>query len=368
MFMWGRISESFSTTILYCTSYIEELMLLESEIAQQPTVMQRLLTENMSRTKTIIKAIQAFDPAYVCIAARGTSDNAARYAQYLFGSVLELPVMLASPSLHTIYGTPPNLSKALVIGISQSGKAEDVRTVLQDANEQGALTLAITNFDDSPMAQTAQHHLPLLAEEELSVAATKTYTAQLTIVAMLGTLLANDDTMLTNLTTLPSLTEETLKLTETISTWSDRYRYMDKFIVLGRGFNYSTAFEISLKVKELTYISSEGYSEADFRHGPIAVVNNGFPIMLVAPQGKIFPQMTDMMKKLQESNAETLLISNDADLLSQATKQLPIPAVPEWLSPIISVIPGQVFAMNQAIARGLEVDKPRGLSKVTITQ
>jgi len=343
-------------------------MLLQSEIAQQPTVMGRLIHESMSATETVVKAIKAFDPAYVCIAARGTSDNAARYAQYLFGNILGLPVMLAAPSLHTIYGTPPNLSKALVIGISQSGEAEDVRTVMKDANEQGALTIAITNFENSPMAQTAQHHLPLLAEEELSVAATKTYTAQLTVVAMLATLLADDDTMLNTLKSLPKFTNDTLKLTETIPDWADRYRYMDRFIVLGRGFNYATAFEISLKVKELTYISSEGFSEADFRHGPIAVVNSGFPVMVVAPQGKVFPQMADMLAKLNTSKAETLVISNDADLLSQATKQLPIPAVPEWLSPIISVIPGQVFAMQQAIVRGFEVDKPRGLSKVTITQ
>lgn len=342
-------------------------MYLKSEIEQQPKVIQRLLSEGMEATQTVADAIKDFDPTFVCIAARGTSDNAARYAQYLLGNALGMPVMLATPSLHTIYETPPNLSKALVIGISQSGKAEDVRTVLQDANEQGALTLAITNFDDSPMAQTAQHHLPLLAEEEFSVAATKTYTAQLTVVAMLTTLLADDNRM-DDLQTLPAIVQQTLKHTDTIEGWADRYRYMEQFIVLGRGFNYSTAFEISLKVKELTYISSEGYSEADFRHGPIAVVNNGLPVMLVAPKGKVFSQMSDMLDKLIERKAEMLIISNDNDLLQKGTQQLPIPTVPEWLSPIVSVIPGQVFAMQQAIARNLEVDKPRGLSKVTITQ
>jgi len=343
-------------------------MYLEKEIAQQPTVIRRLLDEGMSDTQTVVDAIKAFDPAYVCIAARGTSDNAARYAQYLFGNALKLPVMLATPSLHTIYGAPPNLGKALVIGISQSGKAEDVRQVLQDANEQGALTLAITNFDESPMAETATHHLPLRAEEELSVAATKTYTAQLTVIAMLATLLADSETMKIELNALPVHTADTLKLTESIAGWADRYRYMDKFVVLGRGFNYATAFEISLKVKELTYIASEGYSEADFRHGPIAVVNNGFPVMLVAPQGKVFDGMVDMWGKLNERNAETLIVSNEKELLGKATKQLPLPVLPEWLSPIVGVIPGQVFAMQQAMARGLEIDKPRGLSKVTITQ
>ncbi len=343
-------------------------MFLENEIAEQPSVIQRLLIEGIEDTQTVVNAIKAFDPAYVCIAARGTSDNAGRYAQYLFGNALKLPVMLATPSLHTIYGTPPNLGKALVIGISQSGRAEDVRQVLQDANEQGALTVAITNFDDSPMAQTAAYHLALRAEQEFSVAATKTYTAQLTVIAQLVTSLADSAEMMTDLKKLPDYANQTLSMTDGIAGWADRYRYMDTFVVLGRGFNYATAFEISLKVKELTYIASEGYSEADFRHGPIAVVNSGFPVMLVAPQGKVFDSMADMWEKLTARDAETLIISNDADLLAKGTKSLPIPAIPEWISPIISVIPGQVFAMQQAIARGFEVDKPRGLSKVTITQ
>ncbi len=342
-------------------------MYLENEIAEQPIVVKRLI-DNIANLHAVVSAIKDFDPAYVCIAARGTSDNAARYAQYLFGNTLKLPVMLATPSLHTIYETPPSFGKALVIGISQSGKAEDVRQVLEDANNDGALTIAITNFDDSPMAQTATYHLPLLAEQEFSVAATKTYTAQLTIIAMLATLLSESNTMMSELKLLPDHTSETLSLSDGIAEWADRYRYMDKIVVLGRGFNYATAFEISLKVKELTYIASEGYSEADFRHGPIAVVNNGFPVMLVAPKGKVFDGMTDMREKLNERNAETLIISNDVDLLSKATKQLPVPELPEWLSPIVSVIPGQIFGMQQAIARGLEVDKPRGLSKVTITQ
>lgn len=343
-------------------------MYLKSEIAEQPAVIQRLLTDSMQTTQIIADAIRIHDPAFVCIAARGTSDNAARYAQYLFGHALQLPVMLATPSLHTIYETPPNLSQALVIGISQSGEAEDVRRVLQDANEQGALTLAITNFNESPMAQTAQHHLPLLAEQEFSVAATKTYTAQLTVVAMLATLISGHTDMLAELKMLPALASETIAHTESIADWAERYRYMEQFVVLGRGFNYATAFEISLKVKELTYISSEGYSEADFRHGPIAVVNSGFPVMLVAPRGKVFDQMADMREQLDERKAETLIISNDADLLSNGTQSLPVPDMPEWLSPIVCVIPGQVFAMEQALARGFEIDKPRGLSKVTITQ
>lgn len=344
------------------------MTLLAQEIAEQPQVLARLGSEQADATAQVASAIRAYDPAYVSIAARGTSDNAARYAQYLFGAHLGLPVMLATPSLHTLYQTPPRFKRALVIGISQSGQAEDVRRVLQDAREQGALTLAITNYADSPMAQTAEHHLSLLAGEEVSIAATKTYTAQLMVIAMLMDALAQRAEYSQALARLPEYAQETLRLSESISAWSERYRYMEKFTVLGRGFNYCTAYEISLKVNELTYIATNGYSEADFRHGPIAMIQGGFPVLLVAPQGVVLPQMRDLSMKLKERGAEQLIISNDEELLTQGLQALRVPSVPEWLSPLVCVMPGQIFAMHQALARHYPVDKPRGLSKVTVTQ
>ena len=343
-------------------------MYLQDEIAQQPAVIERLLSEGRADTAAAAAAIRDFDPPYVCIAARGTSDHAAIYAQYLFGHALRLPVMLATPSLHTIYARPADLSQALVIGISQSGKAEDVRAVLSDARQSGALTLAITNFEDSPLAGAADLHLPLRAEREFSVAATKTYTAQLTVIAMLASALAQEQQRWDDLAHLPGLARDTLQRSRQIAGWAERYRYCDKLVALGRGFNYATAREISLKVKELSYIASEGYSEADFRHGPIAAIDRGHPVMLVAPQGQTLAGMTDLSRRLGERGAETLIISNDAELLGAGTQALPIPALPEWLSPVVSVMPGQVYAMRQALARGYEVDKPRGLSKVTITE
>ena len=343
-------------------------MYLQSEIAQQPAVLNNLLDEGWTAVRTAARAIQNFNPSYACIAARGTSNHAARYAQYLFGSMLRLPVMLAAPSLHTMYDSPPDLSHALVIGISQSGQAEDVGAVLRDANQQGALTLAMTNFEDSPLAATAQHHLPLYAGEELSVAATKTYTAQLTVIAMLTARLADSDVMTRELVALPRLAAETLDLSTGIADWAERYRDMERLAVLGRGYNYATAGEISLKVKELTYIASEGYSEAEFRHGPIAVIQPGYPVILVAPPGRTFAGMAAMGKTLAERQAETLIISSDSDLRRQGAQAMPIPSAPEWLSPTVCVMPGQIFAMEQARARGLNIDKPRGLSKVTITE
>lgn len=343
-------------------------MHLQNEIAQQPAVIKRLLAESGAAIQKVAAAIRDYNPTFACIAARGTSDNAAHYAQYMFGGMLRLPVMLATPSLYTVYESPPALRNALVIGISQSGRAEDVRAVLDDANQQGALTLAITNFEDSPLAQTAQFHLPLLAERELSVAASKTYTAQLTVIAMLTSALAQSQSMRDELESLPRLAGRTLSLCEDIAGWAERYRYCERLVTLGRGYNYATACEIALKVKELIYIASEGYSEANFRHGPIAAIERGHPVVLVVPQGKNLAGMADMCGRLAELGAESLIISNDSDLLSRGTQALAIPAIAEWLSPVLAVLPGQVFAMLQALARGYDPDKPRGLTKVTITE
>jgi glucosamine--fructose-6-phosphate aminotransferase (isomerizing) len=343
-------------------------MHLNNEIHEQTAVIARLITDGRANIAHIAQKIRDFNPTFVVIAARGTSDNAARYAQYLFGAKAGLSVGLSAPSLHTLYETPPNMARALVIGISQSGQAEDVRRVITDANTQGALTVSITNDDNSPLAHEAQYHISLMAGEEISIAATKTYTAQLTAIASLVTELTANTEMRATLDALPSAVATTLEYASTVSDWAERYRYMSQFITIGRGYNYATAYEISLKVKELCYITGEGYSEADFRHGPIALIHNGVPVIAVAPHGKTLANVVDLMDKLRQREAELLVISNNDQALAYGVKQMRLPDVPEWVSPIIAVIPGQVFAMNQALVRGYAVDKPRGLSKVTVTQ
>lgn len=341
---------------------------IEREIAEQPEVITRLLDEQAEQAKKIARAIQEFDPAFVWIAARGTSDNAGRYAQYLMGIEANLAVGLATPSVHTLYGSAPNLSRALVICISQSGQSPDVRQVIADARKQGALTLSITNDPDSPIAQETEHHLWSYAGKEESIAATKTYTAQLSAVALLVASLVDKPDLQNELQKLPDYVRETLHLAENMPSWVERYRYMERFAVIGRGYNYCTAFEISLKVKELCYIPGEEYSEADFRHGPIAIVQRGFPVMVVAPKGKTFPGMIDLLERLKERQAECIVISNSDEALAHAQNKMRLPATqPEWMTPITAVIPGQIFAMYLALSKGHEVDKPEGLTKVTHT-
>jgi glucosamine--fructose-6-phosphate aminotransferase (isomerizing) len=344
------------------------MSLLEKEIGEQPEVIHRLLTEGAEKTLQVARAIRDFDPVFVMIAARGTSDNAGRYAQYLLSIQAGLPVALAAPSIHTLYDVAPKLSRALVIGISQSGQAEDVRRVVADARAQGALTVSITNDDESPLARAAAYHLPLLAGDEIAVAATKTYTAQLTAIAMFVAALVDKSELSAALLNLPDYVRETLHNTEQIATWAQRYRYIERFAVIGRSYNYCTAFEISLKIKELCYVTGVEYSEADFRHGPIALIQPGFPVFVVAPSGKPLPMLLELLEQLNKRQAECLVISNDEKALATGQNRMPIPAaMPEWLSPVAAVVPGQVFAMNLALAKGHSLDRPIGLSKITIT-
>lgn len=341
---------------------------LQNEINEQPDVIRTLLQEESAHAAKIAKAIRDFDPTFVLIAARGTSDNAGRYAQYLMSIQARLPVALATPSVHTLYEAPPKLSRALVVGISQSGQSPDIGQVVKDAQSQGALAVSITNNADSPLAKSADYHLYLHAGLERSVAATKTYTTELTAVAMLTTALVGNEALSEQLSTLPQKMKETLLLSEKIIQWVERYRYMERIAVIGRGYNYCTAYEISLKLKELCYLTGQEYSEADFRHGPIAVVEQGFPVLTVTPKGKTSPVLVDLLKQLKERKAESLIVSNDPDAYALAQNTMYLPEnLPEWLSPICAVVPGQVFARHLAEVKGYPLDEPRGLTKVTLT-
>jgi glucosamine--fructose-6-phosphate aminotransferase (isomerizing) len=342
---------------------------LEQEIYEQPDIIRRFLREESANVQRIAEAIRQFKPSFVMIAARGTSDNAARYAQYLMGVYAALPVALGAPSIHTLYGSNPNMSKALVIGISQSGASDDIRQIVTDARAQGAITLGITNKQDSPLASEAEYHIYLHCDEEKSVAATKSYTAQLTAIAVLTQALSQNEEMAAEIAHLPELMQGTLAASGDVGRWVERYRYMERVALIGRGFNYCTAFEIALKVKELCYIVGEEYSEADFRHGPIAIISQGFPVMVIAPSGKPLPLLVDLLQKLQERGAECIVVSDDEAACAYGKNHVRLPAgIPEWLSPICAVIPGQLFAYHLAQTKGHNIDQPRGLTKVTVTR
>ncbi len=341
---------------------------LYQEIHQQPDVIRKLITHKQPAIEELVKQIKKRKIKQVFIAARGTSDNAGRYAQYLLGSHNRMIVSLAAPSLFTIYQTPPDLRNTLVLGISQSGKSPDIVSVVKEGTTQGALTAAITNQTPSDLSRAADISIDLQAGEEISLAATKTYTAQLTLLAILSNQLDPMENFWEELVGLPDKVEDVFQVEEQVRKLVVRYRYMKNCVVIGRGFNYASAYEFSLKLKELTYTISEPYSSSDFLHGPIAVVDRGFPVFLIAPDGKMVGESETLINLIRNRQGEVVLLSNDEKLLNLSDQSIAIPSqIPEWLSPIPAIIPAQMFAMYLAEARSIDVDNPRGLKKVTET-
>lgn len=341
--------------------------ILFQEICEQPQAIERLIQAERDHLQELGTSLKGRFK-YILLSARGTSDNAARYAQYLFQVFNRIPVALATPSVFSVYQAPPHLDEALVVAISQSGMSPDIIAVIEEARKQGRPTLAITNDPQSPLAKAAENVIPLHVGPERAVAATKTYTGSLVALALLSCGLQDDCDMLDEIKRLPGLMDEALQGLLPLTNRMERYRYMEHCAVIGRGFNYSTAFEISLKVKELTGIAAEPYSSADFLHGPIATVHRSFPVLVVAHRGMVFGDMIEIIHKVKERGAELLTVSDADEVNKLAQFPMPIPqGIPEWLSPVVAVLPGQLLGWQLAVQKGLDPDKPRGLSKVTET-
>jgi glucosamine--fructose-6-phosphate aminotransferase (isomerizing) len=341
---------------------------LYKEIYAQPDALVQLLDNEQKPITELAQVIQKIQPSHVIIAARGTSDNVGRYAKYLFGAANGLNVGLATPSLYTIYKKPPTFKNALVLGISQSGQSPDIVAVLAEAQRQGALTAAITNDVQSPLAEIVTYTINMHAGDEKSVAATKTYTTALLATAMLSAALAGSAEMWADLKKIPNAVSKTLELDYPAVDAATRWRFSDRCVVIGRGYNYASAYELALKLKELTYIVAEPYSPADLLHGPFAIVERDFPVLVIAPHGAMLPNINKLLVDLVRAGADTLIISDDEDTLKVGDARLRLPyRVPEWLSPITSIIAGQLFAMRLTEIKKLDIDNPRGLHKVTRT-
>ena len=342
---------------------------LEAELREQPEALARLLDRQSGMAAALAPSFRGADVRYILIASRGSSANVARYAQYLLGRAHRVPVMFATPSLYTIYEQPPRLDGAVVVGISQSGASPDVVAVVAEAAAQGRPTIALTNDPASPLACAAAAVLPLEAGDERAVAATKTYVNSLGAVALLFTAIGDDAAARAELARMPEILAAQIELTLGHLPALDEYRDALGATVVARGVNYGTGFEIALKIRELSGLVTESYSPADLLHGPIAAIRPGWPVVVVAPSGPARPSVEEIVAPLRQRGARLLAVSDVQAVLRRAhTRFALVPRVPEWLSPLTAVVPGQAAAMRLTELRGLDLDRPRGLSKVTLTR
>jgi fructoselysine-6-P-deglycase FrlB-like protein len=345
---------------------------MRAEIAEQPQALRRTLDALLPQAG----ALEALgrETGQVLFIARGSSDNAAVYGQYLCSVRAGRLASLASPSLATVYRADLDLDGVLAVAVSQSGATGEIVTTLEWARRCGARTVAVTNAAGSPLTEAADVALVTQAGSELAVPATKTYTTQLAALAVLALSMgrgpgpAPPGAGLEALWGVPDAMEAMLEVAPAAEALAGRLTDADTLVVSGRGFAYSTALELSLKLKETCYVTSVGLSYADLVHGPIAILDAGTPALLVAAgDGPMLPEMTGLARRIAATGADVYGIGGDHDFAAACRSTLPGTSLPEHLAPLALVVPGQLLAEALARAKGLDPDAPRGLDKVTQT-
>ncbi|MCL4504605.1 MAG: SIS domain-containing protein [Chloroflexi bacterium] len=340
---------------------------MRQEIHEQPDVLTRLAASARPVLSEVAK--RARDCQFAVLAARGSSDNASTYGKYLLEGVVGMPTALASPSLYTLYNTPPRLSHALVIGVSQSGQSADVVRVLHEAREQGAVTLVVTNTAGSPLTAAADHVILLDVGLERALAATKTVTAQCLVYALLAEELSSHVNLQEGIAQIGRHITHVLDREEQIAELAGAWLEAERAAIIGRGYTYGAAQECALKLKETCYMSAEPYSAADFQHGPLAMIESGYPLLAILNQDATLETTLDLMKRAHARGARIVAFSSapmggaQADPYARFVLDNPAPLI----STIPFIVTGQIFAMRLATLRGYDPDISRGLSKVTVT-
>ena len=347
------------------------MTLMEKEILEQPKVLATLKAANMDTIKALVADIKARGGVKaVYFAARGTSDHASIYAQYLIGTLVGVPCGLATPSVITAYNGKLDLSDCLVFGVSQSGKAADALAVMDRAKENGAITVSVTNDLESPMAKAAKYHLYCNAGEEKSVAATKTFTTQMFNLALFVAEWSDNEELKNLLDKVPEALAKMLEyIPAQIDAIINRYRYMNDGFVLARGMNYPIALEGTLKLQETNYVKMKGYAVSDFHHGPLAQVEVDTPVFLYASKGPVFKDCLEMLAKLDDIGAEVIVVSDDKELVESRKFGFLIPDLgSDMVSIYFNAVFAQLFACKLTAVKGRNPDAPRNLKKVTITK
>ncbi|MFN8148218.1 MAG: SIS domain-containing protein [Candidatus Nanopelagicales bacterium] len=339
--------------------------LMAAEIAEQPTVFDRILREGAAEAAEVGRVLRERRPRFVMLAGRGTSDHAALYAKYLVEVRLGLPAGLASPSTLTAYGSRPDLRDVLLVAVSQSGGSPDLVETVSVARACGAHTLAVTNAPDSDLARAAELTLDVRAGAERAVAATKSYTAELLTLWLVVQGVLGEDASVAG--PVPAAAAALVDRADEVAALAARYRFTDRIVLTGRGYSFPTALEGALKLMETSYVAAHAFSGADLLHGPLAMIDSDHPVLAVVPPGVGETAMRPVLERLRERGADVTVLGGPASL-ELATVGMDLGHVlREDLAPLVDVIPLQQLALRTAVARGSDPDRPRGLSKVTET-
>ncbi len=320
------------------------------------------LSQDRERLVELGQFLRATPPSSVVTVARGSSDHAANYAAYLIMARLGHIVASLPMSLVTLNKAPLQVKNALAIAISQSGQSPDVVEPIRYFREHGATTVALVNDATSPLAQGAQWTMPLHAGPELSVAATKSFITSMVAGARLAGHWQNDPAFLAGIEELPQVLQAATQLD-----WSNALDVLvpaERIMVVGRGISFSVALESALKFKETSVIQAEAFSGAEIKHGPMALIHDGYPLLIFATRGPAQAGLIALAEEMRGRGANVLLAA-PADV-KERNLTLATTATPD-LDPIAAIQSFYVMAAQLSVARGLDPDKPRHLSKVTKT-
>jgi len=337
------------------------------EIAEQPAALAQTIQSESAKVAELGRFLRERDIDLIVLVARGSSDNAALFGRYLLEITTGIPVSLSAPSVYTLYNARLKLNRALVVGVSQSGEGEDINLVLESARSYGAYTVGMTNEVDSTMTRIVDQALLTQGGRERSVAATKTFTGQMMLFYLLAAELGDPSRQI-RYDLIPEFAAKALEQKSAVLELVQRYVFMENCVVVGRGLAYANAYELALKLMETCYVVAERFSSADFLHGPLAMIERHFPVLVFAPPGVMLSGVRELIGRLGELHADVMAISSDLDLAGACSRSIIMPKeIDEFLAPIPYIIPGQLFAALLAQAKGLNPDAPRSLSKVTRT-
>ena len=341
-----------------------------SEIREQPHALLRLL-EHERDYRRVAAAARARGAAMVRMVGHGSSDNAASYGVYAFGLHAGWTALRDSISLSVYYGAKLDLSGSIVLGLSQSGRTPDVVDYVQRARRAGAFTVAVTNEPGSQLAGEAEAVLPLAAGPERAVAASKTYLNQLAALGLLSAHVAGEGRRFAN--GLRAVAEQLdgmiPQLEQEILSVALPFAFSGRMFVIGRGTEFATARETALKLLETCRVVAEPLTATDLAHGPVAALDSLFPVWAIASDDEALPAVVEAAARIREAGATLIVTGSGADAIAGADYVLPIakPRSP-LLTPLCSIVPGQLFAWALARAKGLDPDAPRGLAKVTLAR